>query len=165
MVPEVDEGKKVGERVEEFLRRVTIDKGEAVYREEFFDIPIVSSDTIVLLDNHIIGKPVDPDDARAILERLSNQVHEVWTGVSILYRGVPHYNFARTGVEFNGISREELDYYLENEDYMDKAGAYAIQGKASVFVKRIDGCYFNVMGFPLNLFYTMLKELGFELYR
>lgn len=165
IVPTVDESQRPGESIDVFLRRVTVAKGRAVYKEEFFDVPIISSDTIVLCEGTVIGKPVDRADARRFLELLSGNVHEVLTGVSIFYKGTPHYDFARTRVEFAVISDAELEYYLDNEDYGDKAGAYAIQGKASVFVKKIDGCYFNVMGFPLNLFYTMLKEIGIDLFK
>jgi septum formation protein len=164
LIPEVDEGRRPGESVEDYLRRVTLAKGEAVYREEFYDIPIISADTIVLCAGRIIGKPRTRDEAAEFLKTLSGNVHEVWTGVSILYKGMPHYDYSRTRVVFDDISDEELQYYLDAEDYMDKAGAYAIQGKASVFVKKIDGCYFNVMGFPLNLFYRMLEEVGINIY-
>ena len=165
IIPTVDESIKPGESIETFLRRVTISKGEAVYKEEFYDIPIISADTIVLCENRLIGKPVDRAEASEFLKILSDNVHEVWTGVSIRYRGTPYYDHARTRVVFSGISDEELRCYLDNEDYLDKAGAYAIQGRASVFVKKIDGCYFNVMGFPLNLFYTLLKKIGIDIYR
>ncbi len=156
---------KPGESIESFLRRVTISKGDSVYKEEFYDIPIISADTIVLCENRLIGKPVDRAEAFGFLRTLSDNVHEVWTGVSIRYRGTPYYDYARTRVVFAEISDQELHYYLDNEDYLDKAGAYAIQGRASVFVKKIDGCYFNVMGFPLNLFYNMLREIGIHIYQ
>ena len=165
IVPTVDENRRAGESINTFLQRVAVSKGEVVYRDVFFDVPLVSADTIVLCDNTIIGKPVDRADAFGMLKRLSNNVHEVLTGVSILYKGTSYYDFARTRVEFIEISDNEINYYLENENYQDKAGAYAIQGKASVFVKKIDGCYFNVMGFPLNLFYNMLKRIGVELFK
>jgi septum formation protein len=165
IVPTVDESMKPGESIETFLRRVTISKGEAVYKEVFYDIPIISADTIVLCENRLIGKPVDRAEASEFLRTLSDNVHEVWTGISIRYQGTPHYDYARTRVIFTEISDVELRYYLDNEDYLDKAGAYAIQGMASVFVKKIDGCYFNVMGFPLNLFYNMLKEIGIHIYQ
>lgn len=164
IVPTIDEIIKTRESIETFLRRVTISKGKAIYREEFYNTPIISADTIVLCENKLIGKPRTRADAFGFLKTLSNNVHDVLTGVSILYRGTSHYDFARTRVVFSEISDEEINYYLDNENYMDKAGAYAIQGKASVFVKKIDGCYFNVMGFPLNLFYTMLKKIGINLY-
>lgn len=165
IIPTVDESIKPGESIETFLRRVTISKGEAICKEEFYDTPIISADTIVLCENRLIGKPVDRAEASEFLKILSDNVHEVWTGVSIRYRGTPYYDYARTRVVFAEISDEELRCYLDNEDYLDKAGAYAIQGRASVFVKKIDGCYFNVMGFPLNLFYNMLKEIGIHIYR
>jgi septum formation protein len=165
IVPIVDENRRAGESIKTFLQRVAVSKGEVVYRDAFFEVPLVSADTIVLCENTIIGKPVDRADAFDMLKRLSNKVHEVLTGVSILYKGTSQYDFARTRVEFTEISDNELNYYLDNENYQDKAGAYAIQGKASVFVKKIDGCYFNVMGFPLNLFYNMLKRIGIELFK
>jgi septum formation protein len=164
IIPTVDEGIKPGEPVKTFLRRVAIAKGRAVYSEPFYHTPIISADTIVLCENQLIGKPQTRAEAFDFLKTLSNNVHDVLTGVSILYRGTPHYDSACTRVVFTGISDEELNYYLDNENYMDKAGAYAIQGKAAVFVKKIDGCYFNVMGFPLNLFYTMLKKIGINIY-
>ncbi|MDQ1352751.1 MAG: nucleoside triphosphate pyrophosphatase, partial [Acidobacteriota bacterium] len=106
----------------------------------------------------------DRDEAYRFMKILSGNVHEVLTGVAVRYRGISYYEYARTRVEFSEISEEELAYYLDNEHYLDKAGAYAIQGLASAFIKRIEGCFFNVMGFPVNLFYRMMKELGIELY-
>jgi septum formation protein len=164
IVPQVDENIHPGESIETFLRRVSIAKGEAVYSESLFDSPIISADTVVLCENRLIGKPQSKDDARRFLETLADKSHDVLTGVSILYKGNNHYDFSRTRVEFSPISKAELDYYLEKEDYMDKAGAYAIQGMAAVFVKKIEGCYFNVMGFPLNLFYSLLKKIGIDIY-
>ncbi len=164
IIPEVDENKKAGESIEEYIRRVTISKGKAIYKEEFHDIPVISSDTIVLCEDRVIGKPSSREEAYEFLKILSGNTHEVLTGVSILYKGIPYYDYARTKVVFTGIAEEELRFYLDTEDYMDKAGAYAIQGKASVFIERIDGCFFNVMGFPLNLFYNMLKKMGIILY-
>jgi len=165
LVPQVDESSRPGESIETFLRRVTIAKGRAVYRDAFFDSPVISADTIVLCEDKIIGKPQSRADAFGFLKTLSDNMHEVLTGVSIFYRGVSHYDFACTRVFFSAISDDEINYYLDNENYMDKAGAYAIQGLASVFVKKIAGCYFNVMGFPLNLFYNMLKGMGISLYK
>lgn len=164
LIPTVDESMHPGEEVETFLKRVTIAKGEAVYRDEFFQTPVISSDTIVYCDGEVIGKPRDRDEAREFLNKLSGNTHEVWTGVAIRYRDRCDYNYARTAVEFSPLWEQEIQYYLDNEDYMDKAGAYAIQGRASVFVKKIDGCYFNVMGFPLNMFYNMLKGMNISLY-
>ncbi|MGE5341142.1 MAG: Maf family protein [Candidatus Omnitrophota bacterium] len=164
IIPEADETKLPDETIEGFLQRVSIAKGEAVYKPEFYDIPVISSDTIVVCENRVIGKPSGRDEAYEFLKLLSNKKHEVLTGVCIRYRGQTTYEYERTEVVFSEISEEELGYYLDHEDYMDKAGAYAIQGKASVFIKRIDGCFFNVMGFPLNRFYNMLKKIGISLF-
>jgi len=162
--PMAKEHIKLEEKSSDFLKRLTILKGNSVYINEYFNSIIISSDTIVLLKNNIIGKPKDREDAFCILKSLSKNVHEVWTGVSIIYKGKTYFDYAKTKVFFEEIKDDEIDYYLDNEDYMDKAGAYAIQGKASVFVKKIDGCFFNVMGFPLNLFFNMLKNIGINIY-
>lgn len=163
--PMVKEHIKLKEKSLDFLKRLTILKGNSVYINEYFNSIIISSDTIVLLGNKIIGKPKDREDAFCILKSLSKNVHEVWTGVSIIYKGKTYFDYAKTKVFFEEIKDDEINCYLDNEDYMDKAGAYAIQGRASVFVKKIDGCFFNVMGFPLNLFFNMLKNIGINIYK
>lgn len=162
--PKANENRCTGEAVETFLKRVTLAKGNSVYRRDFYDAILISSDTIVLLGDQVIGKPETKAEALAFMKSLANNVHEVWTGIGVLYRGEKHYDYARTKVYFGPISKAELEFYLENEDYMDKAGAYAIQGLASVFVEKIEGCFFNVMGFPLNLFSGMIKKLGLQVY-
>lgn len=165
IIPMIDEEIKPGESVDDFVHRLTKQKGEAIYRDEFFEIPVISSDTVVYINRTILGKPEDRQDAFDMLKNLSGNVHEVMTGVGILYRGECIVDHVVTRVYFKRLSGEEIDYYLDSEEYGDKAGAYGIQGKASIFVEKIEGCYFNVMGFPLNLFYTMLKKIGIEIYR
>lgn len=164
IVPQADETMKTGERPVDFIRRVTIAKGESVKRDDFFDDVVISADTLVLCRDQVIGKPRDRREAVEILKLLSGTRHEVWTGLAIFYQGKTYYECAVSYVYFSAISDREIDFYLDNEAFMDKAGAYGIQGKASVFVQKIEGCYFNIMGFPLNLFYTMLKTIGLELY-
>ena len=102
------------------------------------------------------------DHAREMLNLLSGQMHEVWTGISILHRGKTGFDCQRTRVYFDAIDRRELEHYLNHEHYLDKAGAYAIQGRAAAFVRKINGCYFNVMGLPLNLLIKMLKKAGIQ---
>jgi len=154
-----------GESALGFVKRVTIQKGKEVYKDDFYGIPVVSADTIVYIDRTILGKPVNRRDAFNMLQTLSGNVHQVITGVSILYKGETYYELSTTKVYFKKLSAAEIDFYLDHEEYADKAGAYGIQGKASVFVEKIDGCYFNVVGFPVNLFYHMLKKIGIEIYR
>ena len=91
-------------------------------------------------------------------------MHRVWTGMALMYRGETRFRLAQTRVFFQKLSETEIISYLEHEDYLDKAGAYAIQGRAAIFVERIEGCFFNVMGFPLNLFYSMAGDLGIDLF-
>lgn len=165
LVPSVEEERKPGESIDDFVRRVTIQKARAVYRHEFYHVPVISADTIVCIKDKILGKPANHQDASGMLRTLSNNMHEVITGIAILYQGKSYFDSAKTKVYFTRISDEEISYYLDHEDYRDKAGAYGIQGRASVFVKKIEGCYFNVVGFPLNLFYKMLKRIGIEIYR
>ncbi len=165
LVSSVEETKRQGESVRDFVRRVAIQKGKEVYKEEFYDIPVVSADTIVYINRTILGKPVNRQDAFLMLQTLSGNVHEVITGVSVLYKGESCYDLSATKVYFTKLSAKEIDFYLDNDEYADKAGAYGIQGKASVFVEKIAGCYFNVVGFPINLFYNMLKNIGIEIYR
>ncbi|MCK4836928.1 MAG: septum formation protein Maf [Candidatus Aminicenantes bacterium] len=164
IVPSINEERKPAESLEKFIERITVSKGYSVYNEQYFDSVVLSADTIVLLEDTILGKPLDRNDAFNILRALSGNRHEVWTGISLLYRDKMLFDQTRTAVYFEEITDQEIDYYLDNETYSDKAGAYAIQGKASVFVKRIEGCYFNVMGLPLHLFMQMLKKIDIHLY-
>jgi septum formation protein len=162
--PDIDEALRPAETIEVFLERVTIAKGIEVYKKKFFSHLLISADTIVLLDDSLIGKPRNREDAFRMLNQLSGQRHEVLTGISLIYRGETSFGIAHTAVYFKELADQEINFYLDHENFQDKAGAYAIQGRAAIFVERIDGCFFNVMGFPLNLFYRMVNERGLNLY-
>jgi septum formation protein len=164
VVPDIDEMAKAEETPEVFLERVTLAKGVAAYQKKYFSHLLVCADTIVLLADTVIGKPVDRESAFRMLKQLSGRWHDVLTGIALMYRGETRFDIARTAVHFKELSDGEIDFYLDREEYLDKAGAYAIQGRAAVFVERIEGCYFNVMGFPLSLFYGMARERGLNLY-
>ena len=123
------------------------------------DSVIIGADTIVVLDNMILGKPQNDEDAFQILKKLSGKCHEVLTGVSILFHDSQIYDIAKTKVYFSPISDEDIKEYISTGEPMDKAGAYGIQGYGSQFIDKIDGCYFNVMGFPIPLFYEMIKKV------
>jgi septum formation protein len=159
VIPGIDEKIKSSESLSEFLRRITLGKAQSVFEQRFFNSVVISADTIVILEKRLIGKPENREGAFIMLKDLSNKMHEVWTGLSLLYRGKTWFDISRTKVYFDHIPEAEIEYYLDREHYMDKAGAYAIQGRASVFVKKIEGCFFNVMGFPLHLFKKMLKVI------
>jgi septum formation protein len=162
--PDIDEITRPNEPLAVFLERIAIAKGIAVYKKKFFSHLLISADTVVLLGDSLIGKPRNREDAFRMLSRLSGQRHEVLTGISLMFQGETRFEISRTAVYFKELTDHEIDFYLDHENFMDKAGAYSIQGRAAIFVERIDGCFFNVMGFPLNLFYRMVYERGINLY-
>ncbi len=164
LIPDIDERIRPGEKPRVFLERVTIAKGIAAYKKKFFSHLLVSADTIVICADSLIGKPTNREDAFRMLNRLSGQRHEVLTGIALIFQGETLFEISRTAVYFKELSEREINFYLDRENYLDKAGAYAIQGRAAIFVERIEGCFFNVMGFPLNLFYRMVQERGLNLY-
>ena len=120
---------------------------------------ILGADTVVYLQGEIFGKPHCAEDARRMLETLSGRTHYVCTGYAVIKNGAEHTGCAVTEVEFRALSPKEIESYIATGEPMDKAGAYGIQGRASVFVKRINGDYFNVVGLPLCEIYSKLKEI------
>ncbi len=120
---------------------------------------VVSADTIVVLDGEILGKPANVDQAAEYLRRLSGRTHKVYTGICVCWRKRCQTSYARSSVEFAPLSDEEIKEYLDTHEPFDKAGAYGIQGHGSQFIKRIQGCYFNVMGFPIKTFYDLLNDM------
>ncbi len=164
IIPDIAETPRTGETTEKFVQRITIAKGINVYQSRHFSSLIISADTIVRVDQQVLGKPRDPQEALAMLRRLSGRCHEVWTGIALMHRGETHFEIERTTVYFRALKDSEIRSYLDHESVLDKAGAYAIQGRAALFVERIDGCFFNVVGFPLNLFYRMAERLRLPLF-
>lgn len=124
------------------------------------DEVLLTADTVVILDGDVIGKPVDTDDARRILERLQGRTHTVITGVTIAVKDHEPYTFSEsTEVEFSQLTHSEIDYYVSRYTPLDKAGAYGIQewiGAAAV--KGMKGSFYNVMGLPVNRIYRELKK-------
>ena len=116
---------------------------------------VVGADTVVVFEGNILGKPKDRDDSFRMLSTLSGQTHTVYTGVSIqcLSTGVDDTFHGKTNVTFNTLSNDSIFYYIDTYKPFDKAGSYGIQDWFSVCVHRIEGCFYNVMGFPLSLFY------------
>jgi len=132
---------------------------------------VISSDTIVVLDKKIYGKPRDKNEARVILTELSNQTHKVITGVSFLFKDLEsgknreHTFYDSTEVTFNEITADLMQAYLETGDSLDKAGAYGIQGPSLTFISRINGSYSNVVGFPLDKVVSELQIIFGENWR
>ncbi|HPA24581.1 MAG TPA: Maf family protein [Candidatus Cloacimonas sp.] len=127
------------------------------------DALVVSADTLVALDNHILGKPANAEEAGKYLRLLSGRSHSVYTGICIYYNDLAEINYEQTFVTFAELSEAEINSYIATGEPLDKAGAYGIQGFGAQFITKVEGCYFNVMGFPIRLFYDMLKSnLGKE---
>ncbi|MBU5300221.1 Maf-like protein [Clostridium sporogenes] len=126
---------------------------------------IIGCDTIVTFNNRILGKPKDKKDAFEMLQALSGNEHEVYSGLAILdvKSNKIIKDFVCTKVKFSKLSSVQIEKYINTGDPMDKAGAYGIQGKAGVFVENINGCYYNVVGLPLNKLNSMLMEMGVNL--
>jgi septum formation protein len=123
------------------------------------NLTVLGADTTVTIDNQILGKPEDPADAERMLRLLSGRTHRVITGVSVVTATRTEVAAEVTGVRFLTLSEQEIAAYIATGEPMDKAGAYAIQGRAARWIPRITGDYFNVVGLPLALVSTMLQSL------
>lgn len=128
--------------------------------ENISDALIVGADTIVALDGEILGKPVSAKEAHAMLRKLSGRTHMVYTGIALVDQpsGKVASDYERTQVTFRNLSDDEIARYVATKSPMDKAGAYGIQDQSAVFVTAINGCFYNVMGFPLAKFYLRLQS-------
>jgi septum formation protein len=126
---------------------------------------VVGSDTIVVLDGDVLGKPADEEEAAAMLRRLSGRTHEVYTGVACIERrsGRTHIAHRVTSVRMKELSEDRIARYVASGEPLDKAGSYGIQGRGSLLVEGIEGCYFNVVGLPLSLLADLLEHYGIAL--
>ena len=155
-VAAVDETPLEGEKPEDYVVRLAELKALAVPAGP--GETVLGADTTVVVDGEMLGKPADAADARRMLARLSGRQHEVITGIC-LKRGVEVVrDCATTKVWFALMSAREIEEYVSSGEPMDKAGAYAIQGLASKFIEKIDGCYFNVVGLPVALVFGHLQR-------
>ena len=126
---------------------------------------VLGADTTVVIDGEILAKPEDDRDGRRMLSLLSGRWHSVMTGVAVydIETQREAYAYAETRVRFAEMSDEEIDWYISTGEHRDKAGAYAIQGRGSLFVEEIEGNYHNVVGLPMRLAHRLAKELGYSL--
>lgn len=148
----------------EYVKDIACQKGAAVAELiKDTDALIISADTVVVLDDEILGKPKSCEDACNMLRKLQGREHKVLTAVSLYYKGDVMTDCAQTTVRFGEMTETEIERYVDSKEPMDKAGAYAVQGLASQFIEGIEGCYFNVVGFPTRLFAMMLKTLNLNL--
>jgi septum formation protein len=126
---------------------------------------VIGVDTIVVLGNAILGKPENRAHARSMLQSLSGRWHEVVSGICLLdcSDGRRRSGFGRSLVHFRRLSPEEIQWYLGTAEYRDKAGAYGVQGYASLLIDRIEGCYFNIVGLPIAVFERLCRRMGIDL--
>jgi len=151
---------------EQLARELALLKAKDVART-LEDGLVIGADTIVVLDDEILGKPKSREEAGRMLHLLRGRSHQVITGLALVEAGGGRVQLTSevTTVWFRRLDPGEVEWYLDTGEPMDKAGAYGIQGKGSILVDRIEGCYFNVVGLPLTRLYLMLKERGYRLSR
>lgn len=153
----IDESYLTGETPREHAERLARGKAAAV---DIPDTVTIGSDTIVVVDGDVLGKPRDRAHAGEMLRRLSGRAHVVMTGVAVRWRGTLVSGLEEVGVTVRALSDEEIDRYIDTGEPMDKAGAYGIQGYGATIVDRVDGDYFAVMGLPLNRLARLLRQIG-----
>lgn len=156
-VPDIDETERPGETPETYVQRLAREKAQVIAENHPKQI-VLGADTTVVINGQIIGKPTDVLDARRMIAMLSGNWHEVLTGVAIVSHGQTSVDIQRTRVKFAPLSEREIDFLVEKGDPLDKAGAYAVQAQAALFIEAIDGDYWNVVGLPISLVYRMIAE-------
>jgi septum formation protein len=161
VVSDVEEKQEPGEAVDAYVRRLARDKGAAVAATHP-DAWVLSADTVVFIDGHVLEKPTSRDDARAMLAKIAGREHVVYTGVALQNRhtGFLEDTVVASKVRMIGLSADEIAWYVDTGEPMDKAGSYAVQGIGAMFIESIDGSYSNVVGLPLSVVYDMLKRAG-----
>lgn len=153
---DVDETPWAGEAAADYVLRLARAKARAIRAQGW----VLGADTVVVLDGALLGKPADDDEARAMLARLSGRQHEVMTGVCLLGGGREAARVESTRVWFAPLSPDEIAAYVSTGEPRDKAGAYAIQGRAARFIPGIEGSYANVVGLPIATVWAMYRELS-----
>jgi len=150
------------ETAEQFVVRAAREKGIEV-GDRVSNSIVLSADTVVTIDGLILGKPVDEDHAIRMLQQLSGRQHVVYTAVCVIdqIHGEMHEALEKTGVWFNPMTDAQIIDYVRREEVLDKAGAYAIQGYAAVYISKIEGNYGNVMGLPLPVVHDFLSRTTF----
>ena len=147
--------------VEEYVIRLAKGKALSIKKCLEKDAIIIGGDTVVVLENEILGKPKSEKEAFEMLKKLSSKTHRVYSGIVVIntYNNTIEEEAIYTEVTMSNLSDEEILEYIKSGEPMDKAGAYGIQGFGGVFIERINGCYYNVVGLPLNLLNKMIKKV------
>jgi septum formation protein len=159
IVAGIDETLFTNENAADYVQRLARSKAEAV-ASRLSEGLVLGADTTVVVGNQILGQPENEADARRMLNLLNAKWHEVLTGVAVVrIGGETRVAYETTRVRFAEMSEREIDWYIATEEPFGKAGAYGIQGKASLFIEEIEGDYFNIMGLPIRLVYELATDL------
>ncbi len=165
---DIDETELPDENPADYVRRLAREKAASV-AENYKNALILGADTTVVIENQIIGKPKDLDDAGKMLRMLSGNWHEVLTGVALVRvsagKSETKVDLQKTRVKFAKLSDAEIEFLIERGEPLDKAGAYAVQAQAALFIERIEGDYWNVVGLPVNLVYQLVSREGAKMQR
>jgi len=164
---EIDETRSTGEAPAEYVCRMATEKAQVAARQlstQQDDYCVLAADTTIALDGEIIGKPTDRDQCRCILAQLSARQHLVLTAVALATPNGIDCRLAQSRVSFKALSPSEIDSYCASDEPMDKAGAYAIQGKAALFIQHLEGSYSAVMGLPLHETAELLQSADIALF-
>jgi septum formation protein len=154
----IDETQKAGEKPHDYVQRLAQEKALAVASKRSSGL-VLGADTTVVVQDELLGQPQDDDDARRMLSLLSGKWHEVLTGVALVrVCGEAKVSYATSRVLFSELSESEIDWYVRTGEPRGKAGAYAIQGQAALFIREIEGEYFNIVGLPIRLVYEMARS-------
>lgn len=147
--------------VEDYVKTLAEGKAKSVASQTDKDSIIIAADTIVVIDDKILGKPKDENDAYNMLKLLSNKIHRVYSGVSVINttNNIMKSEAIFTEVKFSELTHDDIVNYINSKEPLDKAGAYGIQGLGALFVEKINGCYYNVVGLPLNALNKIIKEV------
>ncbi len=156
VVSNFDERIDQDKKLEDEIKRLSFGKAKSVF-EKNEDAVVIGADTIVTIDNKVLGKPKDQEDAKRMLTLLSNNVHTVITGVTIMSKDKTETFASSSKVYFDQLTDDEIKEYILTKEPMDKAGAYAIQGIGSKFIKKIEGDYYSIVGLPINQIYQKLR--------
>lgn len=155
---DIDETVHEKDRPEEYVMRMAKTKAKTVARQHENDL-VIACDTIVVAGGKILGKPKSREEAFEMLSLMSGQMHHVYTAVVLRKGRQMLTKLVPAKVLFFDLTDAEINQYLDEGDYVDKAGAYGIQGKAGMFVKKVDGDYYSIVGFPVGAIYQMMKEI------
>ena len=160
----IDEKPYIAEKPQEYVSRLALAKARAGQNLVSMTHPVLGADTVIVCNGQLFGKPVDKEDAKKMLRQLSGRGHQVMTAVSLVNTIIERQCLNISTVYFRNLTEADIQAYVATSEPLDKAGSYAIQGRASIFIERIEGSYSSVMGLPLFETAKLLTESGVKIF-